>query len=87
MGDIGLRGVCALGRGGLDSYLGMGIPVNPQSTKIWRRLEIPFPSTVLYNFPARNAARASEGRGIKARFKASVGGRGGDGMSFSTSLG
>ena len=39
------------------------IPVNPRSTKIWRRLQ-----------------RASEGRGIKARFEASVGGGEGGGL-------
>ena len=44
------------------------IPVNPQSTQIWRRLEI-FSGT----------KQASEGRGIEAKFEASLGGRGGRG--------
>ena len=41
------------------------IPVNPRSTQIWRRLEI-----------FRGTKQASEGRGIEAKFEASLGGRG-----------
>ena len=42
------------------------IPVNPRSTQIWRRLEI-----------FRGAKQASEGRGIEAKFQASLGAGGG----------
>ena len=44
------------------------IPVNPPSTQIWRRLEI-----------FRGTKPASEGRGIEAKFEASLGGGGGGG--------
>ena len=48
--------------------LNIYIPVNPRSTQIWRRLEI-----------FRGTKQASEGRGIEAKFEASLGGRGGGG--------
>ena len=44
------------------------IPVNPRSTQIWRRLEI-----------FRGTKQASEGRGIEAKFEASLVGGGGGG--------
>ena len=44
------------------------IPVNPRSTQIWRHLEI-----------FRGTKQASEGRGIEAKFEASLGGGGGKG--------
>ena len=51
------------------------IPVNPRSTQIWRRLEI-----------FRGAKQASEGRGIEAKFQASLGGGGEGGKEGYSSL-